>query len=126
MEEVRFQSKLFEIFSKYIFLGGLLTPPALEDMEVAVVVEAPQVATVLVAEGVVKSPDSSVGQFRPSSARLSLNAREVFINKSTGQGNDVEATGNPFPFICFEMKTLPSPVPNCKQAAVFRRAETSL
>ena len=62
-----------------IILGGLLTPPALEDMEVAVGLEA-----------AVKSPASSVEQFTPRSARLSRNAREVFINKLTGEGNVVQ------------------------------------
>ena len=44
----------------------------------AVAVAAPQVAR-LEEEVVVKSPDSSVEQFRPSNARLFLNVREVFI-----------------------------------------------
>ena len=62
-----------------IVLDGPLSPPALQDMEVAVVVEA-----------AVKSPASSVEQFTPRSARLSRNAREVFINKLTGEGNVVQ------------------------------------
>ena len=54
-----------------IILDGLLTRPALEDMELAVGVDR-----ALVVEVVVKYPDSSAGQFTPSSATLSLNVRE--------------------------------------------------
>ena len=75
-----------------IVLDGPLTPPALQDMEVAVGGEA-----------AVKSPASSVEQFTPRSARLSRNAREVFFNKMTGEGNGVNVSH-------FEMK---NPVPQC-------------
>ena len=56
-------------------------------MVAAVGLEVPQVAIVLV-EGMVveevvfKSPDSSVEQFRPNSARLSRNVREVLFTQT--------------------------------------------
>ena len=67
-----------------VFPDGPLTLPVLEvDMEVVVVMEAPQVDIPLVlealVEAVLRSPDSSVEQFRLSSARLSHSVREVFI-----------------------------------------------
>ena len=72
-----------------IVLDGPLTPPALEDMEVAVGVEI-----------AVKSPASSVEQFTPSSARLSRNAgRETMYRPSFSVNVNY-----------FEMK---NPVPQC-------------
>ena len=72
MEEVGISPKC-ELLKVYldIFLDGQLTLPAM-------VVEAVAVAR-LEEEVVVKSPDSSVEQFRPSNARPFLNVREVFI-----------------------------------------------
>ena len=77
MEEVGISPKC-ELLKVYldIFLDGQLTLPAM--VVEAVAVAAPQVAR-LEEEVVVKSPDSSVEQFRPSNARPFLNVREVFI-----------------------------------------------
>ena len=77
MEEVDISPK-YELLKVYldIFQDGQLTLPAM--VVEAVAVAAPQVAR-LEEEVVVKSPDSSVEQFRPSNARLFHNVREVFI-----------------------------------------------
>ena len=95
-----------------IILDGLLTRPALEDMELAVGLEAHQVDRALVVEAVVKYPDSSAGQFTPSSATLSLNVREVFIVLMVS--TSPKQTSLIFIFLnYFEMKTALFPVQDC-------------
>ena len=90
-----------------IILDGLLTRPALEDMELAVGVDR-----ALVVEVVVKYPDSSAGQFTPSSATLSLNVREIFIVLMVS--TSPKQTSLIFIFLnYFEMKTALFPVQDC-------------